>query len=108
MEKAISRFLKFDNAARLNREKMFNKMFIGFPGGVIDWVAFGALLGIIFAALILTVVYGGIKTVIFESRSFLTAFFVVISCIVYYVIYFRCIAWLKTEINKSGVKNRFK
>lgn len=108
IEKAISRLLKFDDAARLKREKMFNKMFIDFPGGVIDWVAFGALLGIIFAALILTVVYGDIKTVIFESRNFLTAFFIFISCIVYYVIYVRCIVWLKTEINQSGIKNRFK
>jgi hypothetical protein len=53
-------------------------------------------------------VYGDVKTVIFESRNFLTTFFVFISCIVYYVIYVRCIVWLKTEINKSRIKKRFK
>jgi hypothetical protein len=85
---------------KLQRIQEFKKLFLAFPGGFIDWGAYGLVLGVIYAIIIFSVIGFGIETWLFESRYSLTLFFIGIAVVTYYEIYYRTIKWLKSRITQ--------
>jgi hypothetical protein len=101
VERLVAKLFRLSDHARNKRKETFNNSFLSFPGGMIDWAAYGLLLGFINITIIIAVVYGEIKTSVFESGLWFGLVFSIIAVVVYYIVYFRSIKWLEDEINKA-------
>jgi len=80
----------------------YNKGFWSFPGGMVDWGAYGLLLALIFIPIIILSVIFEIN--IFNPQIYFWSLFIGIGVICYYSIYFKNIDWLKEKINKVSKK----
>lgn len=76
----------------------YNETFLHFPGGLLDWFAFGLLVGILFIPIIVITVK--FRLDIFTNKYLFALIFITIMCLVYYIVYFRSKEWLTDEINK--------
>ena len=75
----------------------YKNYFLEFPGGIIDWMAFGLLVGMIFLTLTISII--GLNIEVGSSKFYLWSINVVIGVGVYYFIYDRNIEWLKDRIS---------
>lgn len=81
----------------------YNKGFLGFPNGIIDWFAYGLILAFIFIpVIILSVAFD--NPILFSSKIVFFSVFISVSLLVYYWIYYKNIDWLKEKINKVSKK----
>jgi len=102
INKLIIKFGKKSEKDQKEWKKNFNEAFLKFPGGMIDWGAFGLLLVLIFIPIIVFSVY--FKIPIFSSKLYFGGLFVGITAFVYFWIYFKSLPWLRDKIgavNKS-------
>ena len=76
----------------------YNKGFLGFPGGMIDWAAFGLLLLIFFSVVLVFLISIDLEIGIFKSKVRLAGLFIALAGFFYYIIYFRNLPWLKDKI----------
>lgn len=79
----------------------YNKGFLHFPGGMIDWAAYALLVAFVFMPII--VLSLTFKVDIYRSKLYFWSLFICTAAFVYYWIYFKEITWLK---NKIGMINK--
>ncbi len=84
--------------------KNFNKIYFDFPNGFIDWVAFGFLAFFVFMPIVLLFSYFNIEFILLKSLTHFLLASLPSDILVYYIIYFRDISWLKRKINKAKKK----
>ena len=85
--------------------KNFNEAFFEFPGGILDWWAFGLLLALIFIPIIFLSVYFRIP--IFDSGLYFGGLFLGVVGFIYFLIYYRDLPWLEGKIKAVGKKYYF-
>ncbi len=85
-------------------KKDYNEGFVGFPGGILDWWAYGLLLLLLFFIFFMLSIFFKWETTIFKSDTTLIIFLVSLAVIVYYWIYFKSMPWLKKKIRKVNKK----
>lgn len=83
----------------------YNEANLSFPGGIVDWFAFGLLLALIFIPIIILSVTFNLP--LFSSKLYFGSFFVTITAFVYYWIYFKNLPWLKEKIEAVSKKYYF-
>lgn len=85
--------------------KNLNEAFLKFPGGMLDWGAFGLLLALIFIPIIFLSIY--FKVPIFDSGLYFGVLFLVVTGFVYFLIYYRNLPWLEEKIKAVNKKYYF-
>ena len=78
-------------------KKHYNNTFVEFPGGMIDWAAYGAVFGITIIPIIILTIKFDIDIYTEQFKAWLI--FGAVAAIIYYYIYIAKIKWLTTEIN---------
>lgn len=96
MKKAYFRIAKVSEDAQVAWIKQFNKGYLEFPGGIIDWWVFAVFSGFIYGPLSFFVLKFDVA--FFESGLF---FWLLFFCTIgwsYYYVYVLNIEWLKSKI----------
>jgi len=105
INKLIIRFCQISEKEQKDWRKNYNDAFLRFPGGMLDWEAFGLLIFLIFIPIIFLSVY--FRVPIFRSGLYFGGLFIGVTGLVYYLIYFKSLLWLKERIRKVSKKYFF-
>jgi hypothetical protein len=105
INKLAIRFGQKSEKEQKDWRKNFNDAFLRFPGGMLDWGAFGLLLVLIFIPIIFLSVYFRIP--IFSSGLYFGGLFIGVTGLVYFLIYFKSLPWLKEKIRMVNKKYYF-
>jgi hypothetical protein len=100
----LVQFLKLDKDEEARREKEFYMGFLRFPGGIIDWGAYGLLLIFNYILIGIAMVLLDLIDFFFEPQWRFAVLLVSVAMFLYYVIYFRSIKWLTPKIKKVSIK----
>lgn len=82
----------------------YNNGFLGFPGGMIDWAAYGLFTGLFLIPVMVVTLKYEIDIYTQNRKWYFIGIAAVIGFFCYYWIYFRSIDWLKKRINKVAKK----
>lgn len=97
-------FLNLNKDEEERREKEFYTGFLRFPGGIIDWGAYGLLLIFNYILIGIVMVVFDLTDFFFEPQWRFAVLLVSVAIFLYYVIYFRSIKWLTLRVKKAGIK----
>ena len=86
--------------------KNFNEAFLKFPGGLLDWGAYGLLVAIVFAPIAL--ISWVLVLPVFSSKLNFWGIYIGIAVFVYFWIYHKSLSWLKKKIVLVNKKYTFK
>lgn len=98
INKVIFKIRKTSDAEQKKWKDDYNEGFLGFPGGMLDWAAFGLLLLLVFSMILVLLISFDLETGIFKSKIRLASLFIALTGFFYYIIYFRNLPWLKDKI----------
>jgi hypothetical protein len=104
LNKVLFRIRKTSTADQKKWKDDYNSGFLDFPGGMIDWFAFGVLLLLIFSGVTILLFIFDLETGVFKPKYRLAILFFVLAGLVYYVIYFKSLPWLKDKIRMVNKK----
>lgn len=97
-------FLNLDKDEERRREEEFYRGFLTFPGGMIDWGAYGLLLIFNYSLIGIAIILFDLTEFVFEPQWRFAVLLVTVAMFLYYVIYFRSMKWLIPRIKKAGAK----
>lgn len=104
LNKQIFKIRRTSESEQKKWKDNYNESFLDFPGGMIDWAAFGLFLLLFFSIVLIFLVSFDLEAEIFKSKIHLVILFVTLMGFIYYVIYFRSIIWLKKRIRSINKK----
>jgi len=104
VNKVIFKFRKTSITDQNKWKKDYNEGFFGFPGGMLDWWAYGLLLLFFFIVFFVLSIFFKWETSIFKSDAILIPFLIFLAVFLYYWIYFKNMPWLKEKIRKINKK----
>lgn len=96
--------LNLNEKEKERRNEQAREGFISFPGGIIDWGAYGILLLIQYVVLGFFIVVFDVSELLLRPRWPFALLLFLVAAGSYYVIYFRSIKWLVPRIKKVGKK----
>ena len=99
------RFMYPSEKERDENAKAFKEVFVSFPGGLIDWAAFGVVLIFPFAVFIISVIYFELQVDWLMTEFGLIALFITVAVGVYVYIYIYKIEWIVTRVSKWKKNN---
>lgn len=101
----LAPIMKSTEASRvkdLKASDQFNSAFVKFPGGFIDWVAYGGVLVVEYFVIGLLVVAFDLSEYLFNPNWRFLFLLIIVAVFSYCWIYFRSIEWLKMKILARG------
>jgi len=105
INKSIIRLGRKSEEEQKKWRKNFNEAFLKFPGGMLDWGAFGLLMALLFIPITFFSVY--FKVPIFDSGLYFSGLFIGVTGVVYFLIYYRNLPWLEEKIKAVSKKYYF-
>ena len=104
VNKLIFKIRKTSDADQKAWLSNYNRGFLEFPGGMLEWYASGLTLLLVLAIWIPALFYFDVGEYVLKSKTRIYIFVITIAAVVYYRIYFVHISWLTKKIcriNKS-------